>query len=149
MNPTIFRFAIGAFSLVILTSCGEEEAETPGDITAQITCSAPDSLLATIYRSGEEISAASQWCSCAGTDGCSVEFTGLGYGDYLLGVGRPDSTYMATEGAEGFSRTLGYYGQTGIARELDSATTISLSADQPSASVTVNMNDERSRPQAP
>jgi len=90
------------------------------------------------------MAAASEWCSCAGFDACSIEFSGLGHGDYILGVGIPDSTYLATEGAQGFVRPLGFYGENELAQDVESATVITLSDDQPRADAVVNLRDEGS-----
>jgi len=139
-------FAICTTSLVMLTACGTGDQDTPeqGDITAQITCSAQDSLLATLYMAGGDMAAASEWCSCAGSDACSIEFSSLGLGDYVLSVGIPDSTYFATEGAEGFVRPLGFYGDNELAQDIESATVITLSDDQPHADAVVNLRDDGS-----
>lgn len=136
--------AICTFSLVMLTACGTGDEDTPeqGDITAQITCSAQDSLLATVYMAGGDMAAASEWCSCTGSDACSIEFSSLGLGDYILGVGIPDSTYLATEGAEGFVRPLGFYGENELAQDIESATVITLSDDQPRADAVVNLQND-------
>lgn len=146
MNRINAASAIWTFSLVTLTACGTGDQDTPeqGDIAAQITCSAQDSLLATVYMAGGDMAAASEWCSCAGSDACSIEFSGLGHGDYILGVGIPDSTYLATEGAQGFVRPLGFYGENELAQDVESATVITLSDDQPSADAVLNLRDEGS-----
>lgn len=139
MNRMKKGLAIWTLSVIILAACGTDEVETPGTITAEITCTAGDSLLATVYLADGDGGAASQWCPCT-SEACSVEFSGLGYGDYLLGIGRPDSLYKATKGAEGFTPTLGYYGEDGLAQAGD---TISLSAEQPTSNVVVSLDGER------
>jgi hypothetical protein len=102
---------------------------------ANISCSASDSLVATIYMTGGDQAGASEWCACGGAGECSVQFTGLGYGEYLLGIGTPDTTYLATQGAQGFVQQLGYYGGDSLAQNVDTAEPINVSSGQPQASV--------------
>ena len=129
--------------LLVLAACGTEETPTPGGIVAQVDCAAmDDSLLVTVYMTGEEVAAASQWCSCGGPGTCSAEFNGLGHGDYVLGIGRPDTTYRSTEGAEGFSQTLGYYSEAGLVGDSEEATTITLSEEQAMANVDVSVDPD-------
>lgn len=127
--------AIVAISLMMLAGCGADDAEDPGTVSAEITCTAQDSLLATVYLTEGDVAGASEWCPC-GSEGCFVEFGGLGYGDYVLGISVPDSVYARTEGTEGFVRTLGYYSQGGIDEVAD---TITLSGEQPSASIVLDI----------
>lgn len=142
MNRMKHPLLIRILPLIVLAACGTEETPTPGGIAAQVDCAAmDDSLLVTVYMTGEEVAAASQWCSCGGGT-CSAEFSGLGHGDYVLGVGRPDTTYRSTEGAEGFSQTLGYYSDMGLVDDSEEATTITLSEEQPTANVNVNLARE-------
>ena len=144
MNRYRAAIAVWMCSLITLAGCGGGETPVQGSITAQISCTESDSLLATIYMAGGDEAAASEWCSC--TQECAVEFGGLGLGDYVLNVGRPDSTYLATDGAQGFVRPLGYYGSVGLAPAVDAATTISLTTENPNASVHFSLDDDEDAP---
>ena len=119
----------------IIAGCGGDAEVEQGTISAEITCAAQDSLLTTVYMAAGEATGASQWCACGATP-CSVEFTGLGLGDYVLGVSEPDSLYRRTQGAEGFARSLGFYADGGLGQVAD---TIALSERQPSADVTLDV----------
>ena len=131
------------FTLLAVAACrGEEEAApTAGDITASISCSAQDSLVATLYMAGGDRAAASAWCNC-GAGSCNVQFVGLGFGDYILGVGEPDSLYRASEGAEGFVRPIAYFGADTLAADPESATAITLSDSQPRADVELDLTGD-------
>lgn len=122
---------------ITMAGCGGEEVGNPGTISAQISCEGQDSLIATIYITKAASTAASEWCAC-GAEPCSISFEGLGDGAYVLGLSRPDSLYRSSQGTEGFTQTLGYYGQGGLA---DAPDTIVLSEDQPSANIQFSLSD--------
>lgn len=132
------RIAFGAAAVVvgvIIAGCGGGEEAEPGTISAEITCSAQDSLLASVYMADADPAGTSQWCAC-GAQVCSVEFGSLGYGDYVLAISDPDSLYTRTEGAEGFAQTIGFYADGGLDQVAD---TITLSDEQPNANIALNV----------
>lgn len=129
-------FGIAAIILCgIIAGCGGAEEVEQGTIAAEITCNAQDSLLTTVYMADGEAAGSSQWCACGGTP-CSVEFTGLGLGNYVLGISEPDSVYRRTQGAEGLAQSLGFYADGGLSQVAD---TIALSEEQPSADVMIDV----------
>lgn len=123
----------------MLAACGgggdDEAATAPGTILAEVTCTGRDSLLATVYMTSGEAAGSSAWCAC-GTANCTIEFAGLGYGDYVLGIAEPDTAYRRTEGAGGMAPTIGYYSRGGLGEVAD---TITISETQPSAQIVLDV----------